>query len=296
MGKGIGLISEIMSILKCVSFGSHYFEITKVLREARLINGILTNAEIWYSLGNSEIESLEKIDRMFLIQVFSVPQSISTESLYLELGVIPIKIILMSRRISYLHYLARLEKSEMLYKVFLAQWKYPVKGDWTMEVRQNMSEFGIIMTLDELRSKSKLSFKRLLKQKTKEYAFEKLLEAKGKHSKMSNLKYNELRTQNYLKDPNISVEEAKNIFAFRTRMSEFKENFKGKYNTFECVLCSLTNDTQEHSFSCPEVTSRIKIDGKYKDIFEKNISKSLSKTLLEIRKLREKYFVPSMGP
>ena len=199
VGKGIGLISEIMSILKCVSFGSHYFEITKVLREARLINGILTNAEIWYSLGNSEIESLEKIDRTFLRQVFSVPQSISTESLYLELGVIPIKIILMSRRISYLHYLARLEKSEMLYKVFLAQWKYPVKGDWTMEVRQNMREFGIIMTLDELRSKSKLSFKRLLKQKTKEYAFEKLLEAKGKHSKMSNLKYNELRTQNYLK-------------------------------------------------------------------------------------------------
>ena len=60
VGKGIGLISEIMSILKCVSFGSHYFEITKVLREARLINGILTNAEIWYSLGNSEIESLGK--------------------------------------------------------------------------------------------------------------------------------------------------------------------------------------------------------------------------------------------
>ena len=75
-----------------------------------------------------------------------------------------------------------------------------------------------------------------MKQKTKEYAFEKLLEAKGMHSKMSNLKYNELRTQNYLKDSNISVEEAKNIFAFRTRMAEFKENFKGKHNNFDCVL------------------------------------------------------------
>ena len=79
-------------------------------------------------------------------------------------------------------------------------------------------------------------------------------------------------------------------------MAEFKENFKGKHNNFDCILCSVKNDTQKHSFSCPEVNSRIKIDGKYKDIFEKNISKSLSITLLEIRKLREKYFVPSMGP
>ena len=58
-------VSEIMSILKCVSFGSYYFEIAKVLKEARLINGILTNAEIWYSLGNSDIESLEKVDKNF---------------------------------------------------------------------------------------------------------------------------------------------------------------------------------------------------------------------------------------
>ena len=85
-------------------------------------------------------------------QIFSVPQSVSTESLNLELGAIPIKFVLMSRKISYLHYLARLEKSEMLYKVFLAQWKYPVKGNWTLEVRRNMIEFGMNMTLDELRT------------------------------------------------------------------------------------------------------------------------------------------------
>ena len=282
VGKGIGLISDIMSILKCVSFGSHYFEIAKVLREARLINGILTNAEIWYSLGISEIESLEKIDRMFLRQVFAVPQSVSWESLYLELGVIPLKVVLMSRRISYLHYLSRLDKNEMLYRVFSAQWKYPVKGDWTLEVKQNMCEFEITMNLEELSSKSKLSFKRLLREKTREYALKKLLEAKEKHSKMSNLHYKELKTQNYLKDPNISVEEAKNIFAYRTRMAEFKENFKGKYSNHLCVLCSTSNDTQEHSFSCREVTARVKLDEEYKDIFKKNISRNLSKSLLEM--------------
>ena len=79
-------------------------------------------------------------------------------------------------------------------------------------------------------------------------------------------------------------------------MAEFKENFKGKHNNFDCVLCSVKNDTQEHSFSCSEVTSRIKFSGNYKGIFEKNISENLSKTLFEIRKLREKHSFPSMGP
>ena len=98
------------------------------------------------------------------------------------------------------------------------------------------------------------------------------MEAKGRLSKISNLKYNELRIQKYLKNSKISVDEAKRIFAFRQRMADFEENFKGKHKNYVCVLCSVTNETQEHSFICSEVTSRIKISGNYNDIFEENIS------------------------
>ena len=58
VGKGIGQISKIMDILKGVSFGSNYFEIATTLREAQFINGILTNADIWYNLQKTEIEEL----------------------------------------------------------------------------------------------------------------------------------------------------------------------------------------------------------------------------------------------
>ena len=50
VAKGLGIVSEIMDILKTVSFGEHFFEIAATLRESKLINGILTNCDVWYGL------------------------------------------------------------------------------------------------------------------------------------------------------------------------------------------------------------------------------------------------------
>ena len=55
VNKGIGTVSQIMDILKTVSYGNKYFEIATTLREALLLNGMLTNAEIWYSIRQSEL-------------------------------------------------------------------------------------------------------------------------------------------------------------------------------------------------------------------------------------------------
>ena len=56
-----------------------------------------------------------------------------------------------------------------------------------------------------------------MKKKSKEYALEYLLKLKSKHSKMENLDYIDLNLQNYLKSKDITVQEAKNLYRFRTR-------------------------------------------------------------------------------
>ena len=43
----------------------------------------------------------------------------------------------------------------MLYETFISQWKYPVKDDWTEEVKSNLEELEIILNLEEIRKKSK---------------------------------------------------------------------------------------------------------------------------------------------
>ena len=102
------IVSHIMEILKTVSSGKIYFELAIVLKEALLINGMLTNSDIWYGLHKSEISELEEVDKILLRRILEVLTSTSTESLYLELGLSPVSSILKSRRINYLHYLVNL--------------------------------------------------------------------------------------------------------------------------------------------------------------------------------------------
>ena len=97
-----------------VNFGFHYFSIALSLRQAMLINGILTNCEIWYGVTEKEILKLEEIDNIFFRKLFRVPASCPKEALYLETGSIPIGIIVKMRRVTYLHHILTRSKDEML--------------------------------------------------------------------------------------------------------------------------------------------------------------------------------------
>ena len=78
----------------------------------------------------------------------------------------------------YLHYLANLQKDEMLYKVFIAQWQYPGKDDWTEIVRADLLDLGLTLKLDYIRGISKNSFKRSVKVKSRQFALDYLLKVK----------------------------------------------------------------------------------------------------------------------
>ena len=67
-----------------------------------------------------------------------------------------------------------------------------------------------------------------MKARIKEFALDRLNESKYEHSKMDNLLFTELKIQEYLVAENISVEQKRNIFRFRTRMATFSENYRGK--------------------------------------------------------------------
>ena len=65
-----------------------------LLRESMFLNGILTNAEIWYSLTKEEIKQLEDLDLTLLRKLLNVPYSTPSEAFYLELGILPIGVII----------------------------------------------------------------------------------------------------------------------------------------------------------------------------------------------------------
>ena len=180
-------MNQIFNILDNVSFGSHFFEMSMLLRDSMLINGTLTNAEIWYNLTKNEIEEFESLDRLFFRRLLEVPITTPTEAYYLECGVLPINVIIKARRINYLHSILKKDKSGMVYSFFITQWYSPSKGDWTEQVQQDLIDFKIPCSFQSIESKSAEAFKKLVKRQAKEYALGSLQEKKAKHRKWTML-------------------------------------------------------------------------------------------------------------
>ena len=215
-----------MNILEGICFGPHLFEIAMLLRESLLVNGTITNAEIWYNLSESEIQEFENLDKLFFRKLLQVPKSTPTEAFFLEMGAIPIGVIIQARRINYLHSILRRDQSGMLYSFFLTQWYNPSKGDWTVQVQKDLEMFDIECDFEFIRNKSKEAFKKLVKVKAKEYALKKLTVKKESHSKMTNLKYPEIVMQKYMLREDLKKEQKLLMFKYRTRMAKYGENFR----------------------------------------------------------------------
>ena len=91
-----------------------------------------------------------------------------------------------------------------------------------------------------------------------------------------------------IKDKDISVQSAKNLFKWRTAM--FNMNYGDMYANTACPFCLVVPDSQSHSLECNVVKQKINIQGDYSDIFDEHIPSDISNTLLKISKLREEIF------
>ena len=174
----------------------------------------------------------------------------------------------------------------MLYSFFITQWNNPCKGDWSEYVKQDLKDFQIHQSFQEIQSKSKYTFKKLVKSKAEEFALTSLIDLKNTHSKMDNLNYFTLDMKSYF----VSEEDnglKKIIFKLRTRMERFGENFRGGNGPSICPLCQTHLDYQQMSFQCPVILKETKVEGKFEDIYKENINKNTLKTIERIMKIRQ---------
>ena len=286
VSKGLGILNQIFNILDNISFGSKLFEIAILLRDSMLINGMLTNVEIWYNLTKSEIDEFENLDKLFFRKLLEVPVSTPSEAFYLELGVLPVAAIIKARRVNYLHNILMRDKTSMLYTFFITQWQNPTRGDWTNQVKEDLEDLGIPCSFTFIQSKSKEAFKKLVKTKTKEFALKILKKRQETHTKMKNVVYTDLKVQSYFSSEEFNSFQKKTIFKFRTRMERFGENFRGGAEKVTCPLCNLHLDNQEMSMQCPEVKKVMKIEGNMEDIYKETIKKEIVETITNITKIR----------
>ena len=196
------------------------------------------------------------------------------------------------------NYVLRLNSDELLHKFFVAQEKFPGKNDWILTVKENLKHLNINLTLNEIKRKTVVQFKKIVKEKIKQAALKYLINISisKEHSKMNNLKYDKLSMQEYFCSTNFNKIESQSLFKYRTRMSNFAANFPNGRSTVICPICEdeSTTDSESHSFICekmitllPEISNNSSMDIYSKDI---KTMKSGMEALTRILNLRSELF------
>ena len=84
------VISQIFALLHDLPIGNLRIEIGLALRQAWLINGILFNSEIWYSVTEQQIAHLVDIDKYILRGFDESHGKVPLEHIYLEVFALPV--------------------------------------------------------------------------------------------------------------------------------------------------------------------------------------------------------------
>ena len=284
--KGFGIIKQIMTILHDYSFGPHYFEVAVVFRNAMLINAILCNSGVWYHLTEANLSDLERVDESLLRMILETGAKTPIAMLYLELGIQPIRFIIMSRRVMYLHYLLS-SKGTLLLKFFMAQVENPCKGDWAGTVIKDLQQLGIDENFEEIKRMSTDRFRELVQTKIRKLAFEFLIAKKDKKketSKTKEVKFEKLEMKPFLKPNKLSSNTSdttklgKFIFALRSRMVELRGNFSSKFTNTNCELCAEHLDSQQNLLICKSLNTNnamVAAPPRYDDLFCDDVEKQM---------------------
>ena len=153
----------------------------------------------------------------------------------------------------------------------------------------DLKELRIYENFEQMKSFKKLKMKNVLDKKIKEHVFEELLKQKENHSKVSNLQYIHFEMQKYLRQCKINIrkEEAQEIFKMRSRVSDVKINFKGKYETFDCESCNdKEEESQKHILQCKSLNENNEIIPEYEEILYGNVKMKVAVARKFIKNLK----------
>ena len=102
--RGTGAVKQVCQMLDDLCLGQYHFEAGVMLRNSLVLSSLLSNSESWYNLTKRDISKLEGVDEEMLRKLLFAHSKTPIELLYLETGSIPIRFILMNRRLTLLLY------------------------------------------------------------------------------------------------------------------------------------------------------------------------------------------------
>ena len=283
--RAFAIAGDILAILEEVPLGPYRIDAGLCMRNAMFLNAILTNSETWYGITSSHVLELQEVDEYLLRKILKAHSKTQKEMLHLETATVPIKYIIKSQRLSYLHNILNRKKSELISKIFYAQKRRPVKDDWAETIKKDIEDIELNLSEENIRLMKKGKFKNILKKKIHQAAFKDLQNKKLFHSKVDHIIYSDFKVQKYVKSYLFRTDEKQLLFKLRTRMTNSKSNFKSMHGKIDYNLCDKNlPQTDSHLLDCTAILencpnlARDSVS-EYEDIFG-NLEKQLKITKL----------------
>ena len=101
----MGSVNMIVRTLTERPYGKFEFKASKLMKEAILISGLLTNSESWIIITKTDLKQLEKPDIILQRNILSTSGNPSNCFMQLELVLIPVNYVIMQKSMKFLHYI-----------------------------------------------------------------------------------------------------------------------------------------------------------------------------------------------
>ena len=143
-----------------------------------LVGTLLSCSEAWYNVSEPDLGQIKQVDKSLLCNLLEFARTVPYDLLCLELGVEPLKFIIISRRLVYLQHILKQKESFLVRQFLITQAINPKKKDWITTIKKDLEQLEINLSLLEIEEIGKSTYKRMIKNKTKEPAFRYLNEKK----------------------------------------------------------------------------------------------------------------------
>ena len=100
--KGVGIVNKKLLSISERPFGKHTYKTALIMREAMLIGSMLTNSK---NLIQQNLNKLQKPDTILQRKLLSGSGNPSKVFMFLELGVLPVRYVIMMKRLTFLRYI-----------------------------------------------------------------------------------------------------------------------------------------------------------------------------------------------
>ena len=99
-------------------------------------------------------------------------------------------------------------------------------------------------------------YKKFIKKKVRNAAFEYLHAKKSSQSKIEDISYTNLSVQKYLNSDLFTNDEVYLLSKLRSRNIQMKENFPGMHADLLCSFGCLTDESQQHLLQCKPILEK----------------------------------------